>query len=47
MLDKAKPDGAIVATPNQMHVAVGLACIARKIPILDREADRRFASPMA
>ena len=34
MLDKAKPDGAIVAVPNQMHVAVGMACIARKIPII-------------
>ena len=34
MLDRAKPDGAIVAVPNQMHVKVGLACIARKIPII-------------
>ena len=34
MLDKAKPDGAIVAVPNQMHVSVGLACVARKIPII-------------
>ncbi len=34
MLDKAKPDGAIVAMPNQMHVAIGLACIARKVPII-------------
>lgn len=34
MLDKAKPDGAIVAVPNQMHVAVGKACIARNIPII-------------
>ena len=34
MLDKAKPDGAIVATPNQMHVANGLACIERKVPII-------------
>ena len=34
MLDRAKPDGAIVAVPNQMHVAVGLACVARKIPII-------------
>ena len=34
MLDKAKPDGAVVATPNQMHVANGLACIERKVPII-------------
>lgn len=34
LLDKAKPDGAIVATPNQMHVANGLACIERKVPII-------------
>jgi predicted dehydrogenase len=34
MLDHVKPDGAIVAVPNQMHVKAGLACIARKIPII-------------
>lgn len=34
MLDKEKPDGAVVAVPNQMHVVVGLACIARKVPII-------------
>jgi predicted dehydrogenase len=34
MFEKAKPDGAIVAVPNQMHVKVGRACIARKIPII-------------
>lgn len=34
MLDEAKPDGAVVATPNQLHVAAGLACIARKVPVL-------------
>lgn len=34
MLDEVKPDGAVVATPNQQHVVVGLACIARGIPIL-------------
>ncbi len=34
MLDRVKPDGAIVAVPNQMHVKVGLTCIARKIPII-------------
>jgi predicted dehydrogenase len=34
MLEREKPDGAIIAVPNQMHVEVGLACIARKIPII-------------
>ncbi|MCC6468988.1 MAG: Gfo/Idh/MocA family oxidoreductase [Alphaproteobacteria bacterium] len=34
MLDEAKPQGAIVATPNQHHVTAGLACIARRIPVL-------------
>ena len=34
MFERAKPDGAIVAVPNQLHVKVGLACIARKIPII-------------
>jgi predicted dehydrogenase len=34
MLDQVRPQGAIVATPNRLHVAVGLDCIARKIPIL-------------
>lgn len=34
MLEKARPDGAIVSIPNHMHVAAGLACIARGVPIL-------------
>ena len=34
LLDKANLDGAIVAVPNQMHVQAGLACIARKLPVL-------------
>lgn len=34
MLDREKPDGAVVATPNQQHVVVGLACIKRSVPIL-------------
>ncbi len=34
MLDRAKPDGVIVAVPNQMHVSAGLACVARKLPII-------------
>lgn len=34
MLDEAKPDGAVVATPNQHHVAAGLACVERSVPVL-------------
>ncbi len=34
MLDKAKPEGVIIAVPNQMHVSAGLACVARKVPII-------------
>lgn len=34
MLDRVKPGGVIVAVPNQLHVTVGLACVARKVAIL-------------
>jgi predicted dehydrogenase len=34
MLDEVRLDGAIVATPNQLHVVAGLACIGRRVPIL-------------
>jgi predicted dehydrogenase len=34
LLDKAKPDGVVVAVPNQLHVSTSLACIARGIPVL-------------
>ncbi len=34
MLDAVRPDGVIDAVPNALHVAVGLACIERKIPVL-------------
>src|SRR4051794_5345275 len=34
MLDDLRPDGAIVALPNTMHVSAGLACIRRNIPSL-------------
>ena len=32
MLDKIKPDGAIIALPNALHLDAGLACIERGIP---------------
>ncbi len=34
MLDAVTPDGVIVALPNHLHVAAGLACIERRIPFL-------------
>lgn len=34
MLDEVKPDGVIIATPNALHVEVGLACVERGVPML-------------
>jgi predicted dehydrogenase len=34
MLDEVKPDGVVVASPNQNHVEGSLACISRKVPVL-------------
>jgi predicted dehydrogenase len=34
LLDTAKPDGVIVAAPNALHLPVGLACAARRVPTL-------------
>jgi len=34
MLDEVKPDAVIIATPNSLHVPVGLTCVERRLPIL-------------
>jgi predicted dehydrogenase len=34
MLTAEQPDGIVIATPNQMHVEHGLACIAAGVPAL-------------
>ena len=34
LLDRTKPDGAIIAGPNVTHLGVALACAARKIPAI-------------
>lgn len=34
MLDAIRPDGAVIATPNALHVAMGLACVARGVATL-------------
>lgn len=34
LLEREKPDGVIIATPNAQHVPVGLECVARRIPML-------------
>jgi predicted dehydrogenase len=34
MLETVRPDAAIVALPNQLHLAAGLACIRRGLPCL-------------
>jgi predicted dehydrogenase len=34
LLDKVKPGGALVATPNASHAAIGLDCIERRVAVL-------------
>ncbi len=34
MLGTCRPDGVIIATPNQMHVDNGLECVRAKVPVL-------------
>jgi predicted dehydrogenase len=34
LLARDKPDGVILATPNQLHVDGGLECVAARVPVL-------------
>ena len=34
LFEKDKPDGVILATPNQLHVAGGLECVAAGVPVI-------------
>ncbi len=34
LLDKVKPGGALVATPNASHASIGLDCIERRVAVL-------------
>jgi predicted dehydrogenase len=34
LFEKDKPDGIILATPNQMHVEGGLECVAAGVPVI-------------
>src|SRR5262245_3261577 len=34
MLDAVRPEGAVIAAPNALHAEAGLACAARKVPML-------------
>jgi predicted dehydrogenase len=34
MLDRVRPQGVIIATPNALHVPIGMACVERRVPIL-------------
>jgi len=34
LFERDKPDGVILATPNQMHVAGGLECVAAGVPVI-------------
>lgn len=34
MVDKARPEGAVIAVPNQLHVEAGMACIEAGLPMI-------------
>lgn len=44
MLDAEKPDGAVVAVPNQAHVSAGLECVERGVAVL---VEKPFADTLA
>ena len=34
LFERDKPDGVILATPNQLHVTAGLECVAAGVPVI-------------
>lgn len=34
MIETDRPEGVIIATPNQVHVANGLEAVAARVPVL-------------
>ncbi|UUZ76945.1 Gfo/Idh/MocA family oxidoreductase [Polaromonas sp. P1(28)-13] len=44
MLDKVRPDGVVIASPNKLHTSTALACIERGIPVL---VEKPIADSMA
>jgi len=42
MLDRLRPDGAVIALPNALHAEAAIACLERGIPpLLERARGRR------
>lgn len=34
LIEKARPEGVVLAVPNQMHVSAGLECVAANVPVI-------------